>query len=107
MSNGKKRFNLNKKLGSKRLASVLKGLLIYIIIALAALIFFYQVSGGPNDSADEVPISQVISKIQGDEVEKISLEGDKIIAEVKGSDQKLISRKESGESIYKMLESSG
>ena len=101
MANGRKRFNLNK-----RVMSVLKGIAIYVLIALSALIFFYQISGG-SSGAGEVPISQIISQIKEEKIQKISLEGSKITAEVKNSDQKLVSRKEEGESIYKILESSG
>ncbi|MBI4039074.1 ATP-dependent zinc metalloprotease FtsH [Candidatus Daviesbacteria bacterium] len=101
MANGKRRINLNKKVWA-----TVKGALIYLLIALAALIFFYQVSGSPAPGG-EVPISQIINQIKDEKVQKISLEGDKVTAEIKGSDQKLISRKEAGESIYKILESSG
>ncbi|MDO8576800.1 MAG: ATP-dependent zinc metalloprotease FtsH [Candidatus Daviesbacteria bacterium] len=102
MANGKRRVNLNKKL-----FPIFKGLIVYILIALAALIFFYQISGGPTTSGNEVPISQIVSETKDGKIQKISLEGDKITAEVKNSDQKLTSRKEAGESIYKILESSG
>ncbi|OGE26904.1 cell division protein FtsH [Candidatus Daviesbacteria bacterium RIFCSPHIGHO2_02_FULL_39_12] len=101
MANGKRRINLNKKI-----LSFLKGLAVYLLIATAALIFFYQVSGGPVSSS-EVPISQVINEVRDNKIQKIILEGDKVTAEVKNSDQKLISHKEAGESIYKILESSG
>ncbi len=101
MANGKKRINLNK-----RISSLLKGFAVYVLIAFAALIFFYQVSGTSNNSS-EVPISQIVTDIKDGKVQKISLEGDKVIAEIKNSDQKLTSHKESGESIYKILESSG
>lgn len=101
MANGKKKINLNK-----RIFSVFKGAIIYILIALAALIFFYQISGGP-DTSGEVPISQIISETKDGKVDKISLEGDKVTASLKGSEQKLVSRKESGESIYRILEASG
>lgn len=102
MANGKRRFKLNKQL-----MSFLKGLAVYALIAFAALIFFYQVSGGPSTLGNEVPISQIIRDIKDGKVEKVTLEGDKVTASIKNSDQKLISRKESGESIYKILESSG
>ena len=102
MANGKKRFNLNK-----RIWAIFKGLAIYILIATAALFFFYQVSGGPATSGNEVPISQIINEVKDGKIQKISLEGDKVLAEVKKSDQKLTSHKEAGESIYKILESSG
>ncbi|MDO8573781.1 MAG: ATP-dependent zinc metalloprotease FtsH [Candidatus Daviesbacteria bacterium] len=103
MANGKRKIKLNKQV-----FSILKGLIVYVLIALAALVFFNQISGGPNDSAkNEVPISQIISDVKDKKLTKISVEGDKITAEVNGSDQKLSSHKEEGESIYKILESSG
>ncbi|MDD5416303.1 MAG: ATP-dependent zinc metalloprotease FtsH [Candidatus Daviesbacteria bacterium] len=103
MANGKRRINLNK-----RIWAIIKGLVIYILIALAALIFFYQVSGGPKTAdSSEVPISQIISDVKDNKLTKISVEGDKVTAEVKDSDKKITSRKEAGESIYKILESSG
>ncbi len=102
MANGKKRINVNKKAWS-----VLRGLAVYILIALAALVFFYQISGGQTTSGDEVPISQIITDVKDRKIEKISLEGDKVIAEVKDSDKKLISHKEGGESIYRIFESAG
>jgi len=87
--------------------SILKGVAVYVLIALSALIFFYQVSGGGTSSSGDVPISQIINQTKEGKIQKISLEGDKLIAEVKGSDTKLTSHKEAGESIYKILESSG
>lgn len=98
--NNRKRFKINKPL-----FGFLKGLLIYALIAFAALIFFYQVSGPPR-SSNEVPISQIVNGVKDEKIEKIILEGDKVTAELKDSDEKLVSRKESGESIYKILESS-
>ncbi len=103
MANGKKKLNLNKKV-----FPILKGFIVYVLIALAALIFFYQVSGGPAaSSGNEVPISQIVNDTKDGKIQKISLEGDKVTASVKGSDQKITSHKEAGESIYKILESSG
>ncbi len=102
MPNGKKKININKKA-----FAFFKGLAIYILIALAALVFFYQVSGGPTTSGSDVPISQIITDVRSGKITKISLEGDKISADVKNSDTKITSRKEAGESIYKILESSG
>ncbi len=101
MANGKRRINLNKKI-----LGLVKGLAVYLLIAFAALIFFYQVSGSPTTGTD-VPISQIINDVKDGKVTKLSLEGDKVTADVKDSDQKLTSRKEPGESIYKILQSSG
>ena len=102
MANGKRKV----KLPQNKLFAVLKGTAVYILVALSALFFFYSFSGNQSTSGN-VPISKVISEIKDGKVEKISLEGDKVIADIKDSDQDLISRKEEGESIYKILESSG
>lgn len=102
MANGKKNF----KIGNKKVNSVFKTLGIYALITFVSLIFFYQIAGsGPT--GNEVPISKIVSDIKDGKVKKISLEGDKITAEIKDSNEKLASRKEEGESIYKILESSG
>lgn len=102
MANGKKRFNLNK-----RILGLIKGILVYMLIAFAALTFFYQVSGGPTTDGNNVPISQVASDIKDNKVSKVTVEGDKVTADLKNGDQKVSAHKEAGESIYKILESSG
>ena len=102
MAIGKRKIKVNK-----RLFAIFKGLAVYVLIAVAALIFFYQISGGPTQSGTDVPISQIINDIKDNKVQKVSLEGDKVTAEIKNSDTKLTSHKEAGESIYKILESSG
>ncbi len=108
MANGRKRFKLNKIIPNKNLFGFLRGLFIYVLIAFLALIFFYSVSGSSSTgSSNDVPISQIITDIKDTKIQKITLEGDKITADIKGSDQKLVARKEAGESIYKILESSG
>ena len=102
MANGKKKFTFGKKF-----ASFSKGVLVYLLIAFTALIFFYQVSGGPTTTSDAVPISQVINDVKSGKVSKLIIEGDKVNAEVKDSDKKVLAHKEQGESIYKILEASG
>ncbi len=99
--NNKRKLKLNKSI-----FGFLKGLLIYALIAFAALIFFYQVTGAPTPG-NEVPISQIISDVKEGKITKISLEGDKLVVQLKDSDNKLISHKEAGESIYKVFESAG
>ncbi|TSC66711.1 MAG: cell division protease FtsH [Microgenomates group bacterium Gr01-1014_80] len=103
MANGRKKF---VKLPQNRWTAILKGAAMYILIAFAALIFFYQLSGGPQ-LGNEVPISQIIKDIKEERIEKISLEGDRITAKLKGEEKPVVARKEGGESIYKILESSG
>lgn len=100
MANGKA-----KKTPHSRLVGLLKGAAVYILIGLAALVFF---SGATNDlqSRDQVPISQIVTDAKDGKIQKISLEGDRIAAHYKDN-RALASRKEEGESIYKILESSG
>ncbi len=100
-------FN-GKKNGAKKskINSIIKTIGVYALIGLAILIFVgsFQDSGS---SDDEMPLSGVISAIKEDKVEKISLEGEKVIVDFKGEEKDAFSRKEPGESIYKILESSG
>ena len=96
----------NSRKFNQRFLSILKGTAAYILIAIAALIFFYQISGS-SISGKEVPISQIISDIKDGKIEKISLKEDQITATLKNKDEQLSSRKENGESIYKILDSSG
>ncbi len=104
--NGKRKLKLKPKLPSnRRFASMFKGFAVYVLIALAALIFFYQVTG-PGPSGNEVPISQVVSDVKDNKIGKLTIEGDKVTADVRNSDQKLTAHKESGESIYQVLQSS-
>ncbi len=101
MANGRKKINLNK-----RAFGILKGLAIYALIAFGALMFFYQISGSQT-AGNEVPISQIVNDTKEGKIQKLSLEGSRVIAEYKNGGQKLNSHKEEGESIYKILESSG
>ena len=101
MPNGKR-----KLIPQNKLFSIIKGAAVYLLVALAALSFFYGLSGNGMESQGNVPISQIISEVKNGKMERISLEGDKITARLKDS-KVLISRKEEGESIYKILESSG
>lgn len=88
-----------------KLFSFLKTFAIYALIALAALIFFTGLSGG-NSNGEEVPLSQVVQDIKDNKVQKLSLEGDRVVVDVKDSDKSLVSRKEPGESIYQVLKNS-
>lgn len=102
MANGKKRLIKPPK---KRLVNMLKGFAVYILIAIAALIFFANLAGGPN-LGEEVPLSQVINDIKEGKVQKLALEGDKIEVIFKEPKKQVFSRKEAGESIYQILKNS-
>lgn len=86
--------------------SILKGFGVYVLIALAILVFIAGLSGD-GKSNDEVPISQVVQDVKDDKVEKLELEGNKVTVDYKDSDRFVTSRKEEGESIYKIFESAG
>ena len=101
MANGRKKINLNK-----RAFGILKGLAIYVLIAFAALMFFYQISGS-QPSGNDVPISQIINDAKDGKIQKLILEGNKVVAEYKNGGKTLDSHKEDAESIYQILQSSG
>lgn len=88
------------------LRQIVKTIGIYALIGLAILVFLSGFSGS-GSSGDEVAISQVIDQVKNGKVEKLSIEGDKIIVDIKDEDKDQVSRKEAGESIYKILESAG
>ena len=102
MANGKK-----DKFLQNRFSSTLKGILVYVLVAFVALIFFYNLSGTTPELGSEIPISEAVTDIKDGKVQKILVEGNKITLTLKDSDKKLISRKEESESLYKILESRG
>ncbi len=97
MANGKKKLN-------SRLTNLTKGLSVYLLIGLAAVVFFVNLSGNFK-SGESIPISQVVEGIKDNKVEKLVLNNDTI--EVSFKDQRqAISRKEAGQSIYQILKDS-
>ncbi len=107
MASSKQSFSMNKKKvnPSKKFMGLLKNLGIYALIGIAALIFFVNISGGVT-RGDEAPISQVITDIKDGKVEKLTLENDNVVSTYKDH-HTTSSRKETGESIYRILESAG
>ena len=99
MPNGKKRSS--KDLNNP-LVSFLKGAAVYVLIGLAALIFFANLSGSVEQSK-EVPISKIIADIKEGKVDKLHVEGEKVIADYKDASSNATSRKEPGDSIYQIL----
>ena len=101
MANGRKKFP------QTRLVNLLKGMGVYVLVGLAALLFFTNLSGGTSGGGDQVPISKIVTDIKDGKVDKLELENERIVVFYKGDNKQVISRKEAGESIYKILESSG
>src|SRR4051812_23678571 len=68
-----------------KLGSMLKGVAIYGLIALAALVFLAGISGGGGNSGPEVPISQVVQDVKDGKVQDLKVEGDKVTVDYKQS----------------------
>lgn len=93
--------------------SLIKGLGVYLLIGLAALIFFAGLQSS-SSSTNDVPISQIVSDIKAQKVDKVTVEGDKVMVAYKQNlpedsekaGKTVSARKEAGESIYQILESS-
>jgi len=97
--------NGKKKISSSRLLNVFKGVLIYVLIGFAALIFFVNMSGG-SKPGNEVPISQVVTDTKDGKVERLIVSDNEVTVKFKNSDKLAISRKEPGQSIYQVLKDS-
>lgn len=99
-------FSSKKNGKQSRMNSILKTIGVYALIGLAILIFVSSFSNS-DTSGKQIPLSQAINEIKEEKVEKISIEGEKVVVDYKDSDETAISRKEPGESIYKIFESAG
>ncbi len=112
MANGRNFIEIPKTFSGKkngkgsRMNSIIKTIGIYALIGLAIMVFLSGFSGAGNTNKD-IPLSQVINEIKEDKVDKISLEGEKVIIDYKNSEENGQSRKEAGESIYRIFESAG
>lgn len=93
------------KIPQNKFMSILKGLGVYLLIGIAAMVFFVNLSGGFS-AEKQVPLSQIIADIKDKKVEKVELEGDKVSAKYTDSDKIVMSRKEPEESIYQILKNS-
>src|SRR3989344_5521749 len=106
----------SKKNGkNRRVNSIFKTIGVYVLIGLSILVFISSFSNS-GIGGDEIPLSQVINEIKEEKVEKVSLEGEKVMVDYKqslpaeagkDSDKTAQSRKEAGESIYRIFESAG
>lgn len=94
-----------RKFSNKRLTNLVQGLGIYLLVGLAALVFFANLSGN-RGVGEEVAISQVIQDIKDQKIDKLIIENDRVVIDYKDTDKAAFSRKESGESIYQVLRSS-
>jgi cell division protease FtsH len=96
---------ISKPKGLNKLKGFSQTIFIYLLIGLATLLIV--ASFNPQEpKTNEIAISQVISDIKDQKIYKLTVEGDKILLDYKDTEDQT-ARKESGESIYKIIESAG
>ena len=100
MANGK-----NKRLVPKKLVHGLKDIAIYVLIGVAALIFFVNLSGG-SKPGNEIPISQVVTDVRDKKVDTLTISDNNVTVKYREGDKTATAHKESGESIYQILKDS-
>src|SRR3990170_1889672 len=88
------------KMGAK---SSWRGFVIYAILGVLLFAFLTLTTNPAGRFAQEKPISEVISDIKADRVEKIEVDGDKLNVDLKDNGQ-YIARKEEGQSFFAALE---
>src|SRR3972149_7090035 len=88
------------KMGAK---SSWRGFVIYAIFGGLLFAFLTLTTNPAGRFAQEKPISEVISDIKADRVEKIEVDGDKLNVDLKDTGQ-YVSRKEEGQSFFSALE---
>ena len=88
------------KIGKK---SSWRGFVIYAILGVLLFAFLTLTTNPAGRFAQEKPISEVISDIKADRVEKIEVDGDKLNVDLKDTGQ-YVARKEEGQSFFAALE---
>src|SRR3990167_3599450 len=88
------------KMGAK---SSWRGFVIYAILGLLLFAFLTLTTNPAERFAQEKPLSQVISDIKNDKIERIEVDGDKLNVDLKDTAQ-YVSRKEEGQSFFGALE---
>src|SRR3990167_11008730 len=88
------------KIGKK---SSWRGFVIYAILGVLLFAFLTLTTNPAGRFAQEKPLSEVISDIKADRVEKIEVDGDKLNVDLKDTGQ-YVSRKEEGQSFFSALE---
>src|SRR3990167_4696905 len=88
------------KIGKK---SSWRGFVIYAILGVLLFAFLTLTTNPAERFAQEKPLSEVISDIKADRVEKIEVDGDKLNVDLKDTGQ-YVARKEEGQSFFSALE---
>src|SRR3989344_362500 len=88
------------KIGKK---SSWRGFVIYALLGVLLFAFLTLTTNPAERFAQEKPLSEVISDIKADRVEKIEVDGDKLNVDLKDTGQ-YVARKEEGQSFFSALE---
>src|SRR3989344_5958385 len=88
------------KMGAK---SPWRRFLIFVILGLLLFAFLTLTTNPVERFTEEKPLSQAISDIKTDKVERIEVDGDKLTVDLKSNGQ-YVSRKEEGQSFFSALE---
>ncbi|MCI0438417.1 MAG: ATP-dependent metallopeptidase FtsH/Yme1/Tma family protein, partial [Chloroflexi bacterium] len=80
--------------------------LIYLLIFVGIIVVFFVLFSRPLGGSEDVPISEIISLARNSELESIEVKGDDINA-VTRDGERLSSRKETGSSIFELLQREG
>src|SRR3989304_8905640 len=71
-----------------------------ILLAAAGLVMIFQ---SPYDKAENVSVSELVTKINAGQVKEITVKGDNLDIVLKDGDKKLVSQKETGISAFETL----
>ncbi|OGN01884.1 MAG: cell division protein FtsH [Candidatus Yanofskybacteria bacterium RIFCSPLOWO2_02_FULL_43_10] len=71
-----------------------------ILLAAAGLVMIFQ---SPYDKAENVSVSELVTKINAGQVKEITVKGDNLDIVLKDGDKKLVSQKETGVSTFETL----
>jgi cell division protease FtsH len=109
MATRPKKFTSNGKKSEKMWEFKFNFNLKTIFIGLFILFMLFSIFGNiNNDTAflEEKPLSTILNDVKADKVAKIEVEDSKLIVEYKGG-ERYVTRKETSDSLVKVLESSG
>ena len=84
-----------------------KNLVVWLLVSLIGLSFLFSILGGVTPEPEEIALSQALIDVKEDKIEKITVEGDKLVLKYKGEEKTLVSRKETGQSITQVFENAG
>jgi len=80
---------------------------LFLIFILISFVFALYNSSQSNSQTEQIPVSKLVDEIKADQVQKITVEGDKVNIQLKDGNKKQVSNKESGTSLSETLKNYG